>query len=441
MAEEKKAKKISWQEAVNDFYQLKRIYEEDKQKLILKIVTHPTKTKEQKKKAIQDIKLRCVDCGKPVGTKFSTTYDQKKDGRMLTAVCGDMASPCGLNIKIFCGNTETYGSLIQMLEKEIESLKNKIIDEKNKLLFGFISNETAVETFDDYKKDLAELTERLASLLELYTSETDNRETKEAIYKVQEEICKDIYLIKDSMKKFDRENNLQHVKDAVEIYKYKIVSKLNQLAHLEYTSQDVAYDEETNSHVLIRRKTNMSSLELTLQDNKVIAFEFKKVNKSTPIEVQEVLLKKEDVLSIADTLLREKLQKKQEEEKENDNNNLFSLNDNGEIVWAQAEYETLWRDDLTKLIKQTLIQDPVWMESAMRSFVQMKREGKNMDITLPPNLLLPPKQLGDGTFDLGNDFFNEIYAANKDELSKLQDEDETEFKAKLLQLASQKLNI
>jgi hypothetical protein len=441
MEEEKKAKKITWQEAVNDFYQLKRIYEEDKQKLVQKIVTHPTKTKDQKKKAIQDMKLRCVDCGKPVGTKFSTTYDEKKDGRMLTAVCGDMTSPCGLNIKIFCGNTETYGSLIQMLEKEIEALKNKIIDEKNKLLFGFISNDAAVETFDDYKKDLAELTERLASLLELYTSETDNRDTKEAIYKVQEEICKDIYLIKDSIKKFERESNLQHVKDAVEIYKYKIVSKLNQLAHLEYASQDVAYDEETDSHVLIRRKTNMSSLELTLQDNKVIAFEFKKVTKSTPIEVQEVLLKKEDVLTIADTLLREKLQKKQEEETENEERNLFSLNDKGEIVWAETEYETLWNDELSKLIKQTLIQDPVWMESSMKSFVQMKREGKSMELTLPPNLIFPPKQLADGAFDLGNDFFNEIYALNKDELSKLQEEDEAEFKAKLLQMASQKLNL
>lgn len=436
MDENKKPKKITWQEAVNDFYQLKRIYEDDKQKLILKIITHPNKTKEQKKKAIEDVKLRCVDCGKPVGTKFSTKYDEKKDGRMLTAVCGDMVSPCGLNIKIFCGNTETYGSLIQMLEKEIEALKTKIIDEKNKLLFGFISNESAVETFDDYKKDLAELTERLASLLELYSSETDNRDTKEAIYKVQEEICKDIYLIKDSMKKFEIENNLQHVKDAVEIYKYKIVSKLNQLAHLEYVSQDVAYDEETDSHVLIRRKTNMSSLELTLQDNKVIAFEFKRVTKSTPIEVQEVLLKREEVMTIADTLLREKIMKNEKE-----NENLFSLNDKGEIVWSEAEYETLWNDDLTKLVKQTLVQDPVWMESAMKSFVQMKREGKNLEIILPPNLIIPAKQLSDGTFDLGNDFFNEIYAANKEDLEKLEEDEVSEFTSKLLQLASQKLHM
>lgn len=430
-------KKITWQEAVNEFYQLKRIYDDEKQRGKQKILANQNKSTEQKKEAFRKLNQKCVDCGKPMGTTFAVTYDEKKGGRYLTAICGDKVSPCGLNIKIFCGNTETYSSLIHMLEKDIETVKNKIIDEKNKLLFGFITSEAAVEVFDNYKKDLAELTERLASLLELYTLETDNRETKEAIYKVQEEICKDIYLVKEAMKKFDIDSNLQYVKDAVDIYKHRISTKLNQLAHLEYASQDVAYDEETGDHVLIKRKTNIASLEIVMQDNKVIAFDFKKVSKTTPLEVQEVLLSKEDVLTIANDIVKEKKEKESTEASDKEKEEtLFSLNEDGQVIWEKPEYKTIWEDDLTKLVKQTLIQDPVWMEAAMKHFVENKSEGKSLELIMPPSLIIPPKELSDGTYDLGNEFFNQLYVDHKNELNV----DEDQMREKLLNIAKQTLH-
>jgi hypothetical protein len=437
------AANIKWVQAVNDYYQLKRVYEEEKQRINRKDEDQDQKKNQDQKKDQSDNKSKnkkypCVDCGKPKGTKFETLYDKKKDGRILSAVCGDVVNPCSLEIKIFCGCTETYGSLIADLEKEIEALKKKIIDDKNKLLFGFISSESAVDDFDKYKKELAELTERLTSVLELYMQETDNREVKEAIGKAQEDICKEIYNVKNAVKEFDKTANLQFIKDAVDIYHHKISVKLRQLSNLQYAYQDVAFDEETGEYMLIQRKTNLENLEITLQDNEVLSFVFKEKdsakNKKSKTELKKGSTLFLNEMEIVSNVLEnnEKEQKEKEKQKEEEETALFTLDDEGKVIWSSKEYANLW-DNLGKLLKQTLAQDPVWMEFAMTSFVQKRREGKDLEFVLPPNLILPPKEMPDGSFDLGNDFFNEIYAG----MDKTKEEDVRE---KLIQEAAQQLN-
>lgn len=410
--EKEEEQKQTWTEAVGDFYHLKRIFDEEKQQAILKIA-NSNKTLDQKRKDVRNVKVKCVDCGRSVGTKFETYYDEKKDGRFLTAVCGDVVSPCNLQIKIFCGSTETYNSIMVQLEQDIKLLKNKIINEKNKLLFGFTSSENAIDTFDKYKTMLAEMTERLASLLELYTLETDNREVKEAIYKVQEEICKDIYFIKDAMRKFHEKNEIKYVRDAVELYKLKTEKKLQQLANLQYSNRNVAYDEETGSHVLIQRKTNIENMELNLQDNKVIFFNFK-VNGKTPLSSQSVVFEESE---------REEKEKEKEKEEEKDKKELFSLNDDGQIVWSDPEYQSMW-EKLGKTLKQTLVQDPVWMEASLKSFVEKRKEGKGLEFVSPPHLIVPPKEMPDGSFDLGNELYNEIFNTDKEKYLPLREEKE-----------------
>lgn len=432
------SKLLKWSEAVNDYYQLKRVYEEER----MRLVKESSASKEKKK---LDLKVPCVDCGNTKGTKFEIYYDKEKDGRMLTAVCGNVVDPCSLDIKIFCGCTETYGSLISSLEKEITDLKQKIIDEKNKLLFGFISSESAVDKFDKYKKDLAELTERLTSVLELYMQETDNREVKEAIQKANEDICKEVYNIKNMVQKFDSSGDLQFIKDAVDLYQNKVSVKLRQLTNLKFAYQDVIFDDSTGTYTLVQKRTTLEQMEITLQDNKVLSFTFKEKgsvnenknkNKKVLKKGSTLLLNEMEIVSDALNLNKE-TQKEKESEENTKDKPLFTLNDEGKVIWSESDYASLW-DELSKQMKQTLIQDTVWMEAALKSFVEKKREGKEIEFVLPPNLIIPPNEMPDGSYDLGNDFFNDIYSKIKSDLNVGITNDQ--LKEKLKQEASQQLN-
>lgn len=391
MENKKKTKNISWTEALDEFYKLKRIYDEDKQKEKLRIAELPNLSISDKRKEFQKLKFKCVDCGRKVGTKFTSKFDEKLEGKLQTAQCGDEVAPCGLNIRIFSGSTETYPCIIHELEKDIETLKNQIIFEKNKLLFGFVTSEDAVKKFDSYKEILGETTSRLASVMELYTLETSNREVEEAVIKVKQEIMLEIHALKEAIKKYDSTKDTHLIRDAVDIYRGQLQTKLNQLNNLLYKMRYVEYDEETGEHTLVQKATNIEQMELTYQENKVLAFHFGETNRAPA---------KETLVSAAATVTNTPAT--------NEINKTFSLDKEGKIVWADVDYRELW-EKLSKELKQSFVLEPVWMEHAMKQMVSKRKAGEPIEFVAPPNLILPPKELPDGTFDLGNEIYNDLY--------------------------------
>ena len=140
------------------YYNLKSDYQESKLNLILK------KKKEEKdqgikkqenkiKRELLTTKPKCINCNRPVGTLFYNNYNEKLYARNLIAICGDKQDPCNLNINILMGNCSSNKEDIKEIETLITNIKNDIICDKNNVMFGYISKESALNNFETFKKE------------------------------------------------------------------------------------------------------------------------------------------------------------------------------------------------------------------------------------------------------------------------------------------------
>lgn len=415
----------TWQDGINDFYKLKRDYESAIDKEVKKL--DKGLSIHEKRREFKKLKPKCIDCNRPVGTLFTIKYDKEQDGRILSAVCGDRVDPCNLNINIFTGYTETYPEIIKSLENDIKTIKNQIIVDKNKLLFGFINTEQALENFDSYTVLIGEKTERLTSVLELYLNELDNREVNETIKTLQGEIYMTIGYIKDAIVSYDKTNNTQFIQDSVNIYVNQLTPKLNQLMNLKYNYNNV--ELENGVFKLVQKKNSIEQLELTYKDSVVNIFDYKtigykqKTSKTKTAKVKQgqssktKTVKVKPGLIIEDSDAEEDAGEEEVKEYESVKPPQFNIDENGFVTWTNPDYQLLW-DRLSQQLQTVLADDPVWMELSMDQYIKSKKAGQPMVFVAPPNLIIPPNDLGNDTFDLGNELYNDFYNNPKNSVYK-----------------------
>ena len=415
----------TWQDGINDFYKLKRDYESAIDKEVKKL--DKGLSIHEKRREFKKLKPKCIDCNRPVGTLFTIKYDKEQDGRILSAVCGDRVDPCNLNINIFTGYTETYPEIIKSLENDIKTIKNQIIVDKNKLLFGFINTEQALENFDSYTVLIGEKTERLTSVLELYLNELDNREVNETIKTLQGEIYMTIGYIKDAIVSYDKTNNTQFIQDSVNIYVNQLTPKLNQLMNLKYNYNNV--ELENGVFKLVQKKNSIEQLELTYKDSVVNIFDYKtiaykqKTSKTKTAKVKQgqssktKTVKVKPGLIIEDSDAEEERGEEEVKEYESVKPPQFNIDENGFVTWTNPDYQLLW-DRLSQQLQTVLADDPVWMELSMDQYIKSKKAGQPMVFVAPPNLIIPPNDLGNDTFDLGNELYNDFYNNPKNSVYK-----------------------
>jgi hypothetical protein len=101
--------------------------------------------------------LKCVGCGKHVGSVFSAKEVQEKDfyGRRLIARCGSADGPCKLNISIDIGHFHPFVPEIHRYQAEIAEKKTDVIAQKNDSIF-FTNTDGAVEAFSKTVDELKE---------------------------------------------------------------------------------------------------------------------------------------------------------------------------------------------------------------------------------------------------------------------------------------------
>jgi len=119
--------------AVNKYYALKMKYQSEINSLKKNINSELKK----KRNAFVRLKIKCINCRRPVKSIFQTIYNEKTGSRSLIAKCGDVVSPCGLKININVGYCEMLTDSIPLYENMLSKIKNDIIKEKNNALFGY----------------------------------------------------------------------------------------------------------------------------------------------------------------------------------------------------------------------------------------------------------------------------------------------------------------
>jgi hypothetical protein len=212
---------------INEFYKLKSKYETEINKNKKKIINNTTLSKKEKQQEFKKLKPKCINCKRPGGTLFSIKNNEKENFRELKAICGILTDPCNLNITIQVSKYELLQNLLKEIEIEIKDNKNKIINDKNQLLFGFITSETALEKFDELKDNISTYSSLLEHYLDLYLQITDNKEFKIETDDSIERSYEMIKQIKESIHQFNLTNNTQFVRDAVILYTSNLKPLLN----------------------------------------------------------------------------------------------------------------------------------------------------------------------------------------------------------------------
>lgn len=269
---------VSYDEALNEYYSLKSKYEDDIQKSKMNILRNKNLSKREKRMEYLKLKPKCINCGRPVGSIFkSVAHSQEGEKtkiRNLVALCGDKEKPCGLKITLNSGIVNSYESFIKDIENDIKKTKDNIILSKNKLLFGYIDEETVLTEFDNYKEEIKDLSALLNYIMTDYINSTDNREKNKLLEQKKVQSYEYITQIKECMSNFNAENNSQYVVDAVNIYVNNLRPLLNEIIGLKYNNYLVEYDVKENIYSLIQQKNTISQLNYVLEEPKVIDFRY-----------------------------------------------------------------------------------------------------------------------------------------------------------------------
>lgn len=412
-------------EALNEFFKLKSKYETQINANKKKIMNNTTLSKREKRSEFLKLKPKCINCQRPGGTKFQVIYFDEKGNaavdydshREYRAECGIVADPCPLNIKVQIGKVEMLQDILNTMETEIKTYKNKIITDKNKLLFGYLTTEEALKNFDDDKVSISLYTELYEKYLEAYNKIVDNDEVKDDLNKSITESYIFIDQIKECVKKSQDLDELLYIQDAVQIYTTSLMPLLDKIRMLKYNENMVWQDEDTNSCRLIQNRYSIDNMSYSNLEDKVLSFTIgmeskigvnkqkKVVNPINPVKPAKPALVIEESESGESSSTATDAS---EENKEIPvDNPIYGKGKDG-IAWNIKEYNDLW-DSMPIKLKSAIRPHNEWMKKFMHSCVNLQKQGKACEIIAPDNLILPPRVSESGQYDFGIDFYNQVF--------------------------------
>jgi hypothetical protein len=291
----------------------------------------------------------------------------------------------------------------------MKELKDTIIDDKNKLLFGFIDTEQALENFDDMKDSISVYTSIYEKYLENYNNIVDNVEKKELLNTSITSYYIYIEQIKECIYKMKETNNIQFAKDAVNIYQDNLRPIMNKIRNLSYDETKVWHDIDSNTCNLIQNKYSVQSLSYSSFEDKVISFN---------IGMEENIPKKnkkEFIIESSSTSDENENEPLQEINIEPINYSLESdliedepIYQNAEITWNKPEYKKIWIS-LPEKLKNALSQNNDWLKEFMVSCVNARKKNEACKFINPKELKVPPIKLENGEYDFGIPIYNEVF--------------------------------
>ena len=237
--EEEHEKQLDYITALNKYFKLKEKYFDNIRSKKMKTYKKLSKDGYTKKAIINELKKfqpKCFNCNKIGGTIFSI------EENCYIAICGSKTEPCKLNIKLYKGEYESIEALVNVMESFVIEHKEDIIKLKLDTLLNFISEESAASS---YKKKIEAYTEdnniylnKLKIYNEIFNDETRNNAISKKNIKVNT-IVKDIKMLLEEYKK---DNNIEILKNAVNVYTKDLIPEVENLSKLKYDQMEVIKD-------------------------------------------------------------------------------------------------------------------------------------------------------------------------------------------------------
>lgn len=289
---------MSVEEAISKYYELKAKYTQDYERKKETVRKNEDLSLTEKRERIRGIARSCIVCGSSEGTNFT------EQGRTLSAICGNRASPCSLNINITKPSVKAHADVDEQLESAINKLKDDVILSKYNILFNFSSFDDAfVNKADEIRKKIKELDDLKRKYSEIYKKATRLEERKDEQTKMEYEFLVKVGELQTILKEPD------NYVSAITHYDDLMVPRLNKIRDLKYDYIDVV--SETNEGVvllksekgenmrLIRELVSLGNSLVTVAPGSVNSMEFKKERKTKTSK--KVTLKKRDVPEVVTT--------------------------------------------------------------------------------------------------------------------------------------------
>ena len=267
-SEENGENHADYMESLNTYFEMKEEYQ-TKVYDMKKHVFNKAKSKKAAKKMMAELKPKCINCNRPVGSFFSN------EGRNYLARCGDAKNPCNLDIKIFAGEYGLLDTFIDTFQREIQDKKQHIIKQKLDTLFNYIGEREAITLF---KKELEEYTEVntfLKELMDEYTVLNFNEERKEKVQKKIAHISTVQERFNDLIEKYNQTDNRELLKDAMTVYINDIKPEMENLQMMKYETMEV--NKEGSDYVIFQKEYRLDKIDFTFGSYpKVLKFRSKK---------------------------------------------------------------------------------------------------------------------------------------------------------------------
>jgi hypothetical protein len=273
METEDEKKSITIMEALNEYYALKNRYETNNYEKYIKPIILSKKSKREKKIEYSKLpKYPCINCKRNVGTIFNVIADNKNNKRTFISKCGDLSSPCQLNINIDVNNIEDINKELEINIKDMEKCKLDLIKAKNDAFFFENSSikgyNLSIKKFTSITQELKLYSEVAGSLIEENILIKYNPIRNELLEKALIEFGQGYLLpFKDMIKEYLEKNDEQLVNNAVKFYINEMVPKLKEIQELKYKVNYVAYDEEDSTYNLVQMKNPPEANELLYESD------------------------------------------------------------------------------------------------------------------------------------------------------------------------------
>ena len=248
-------------ESMADYFRLKTKYEtkaqEARSNLREKALLRGLGEKRARKIA-RELRPKCVNCKRPVGTVFKMREDR------LIAYCGDTKEPCSLKIEIFKGRFESDDQFADYTAKSLLETKEKIIRQKMDVLFNYASEAETVTKF----KDLIEEYNLFAFLhktdLEMREDKRFNVHKRELIKSKMNKLADIRAAMNTHMEEYETSGNRDELNAAMGIYIQEYMPELNNLRLMKYSVMEMVVpgtETETPVKALNQSTASMRQLE------------------------------------------------------------------------------------------------------------------------------------------------------------------------------------
>lgn len=267
--------------AVIRYYKLKGDYDKKYQNAKKKIVKSGLALSQMKKK-LKSMKMKCINCKQDGGTIFTN-----KDG-ILTAKCGNVDSPCALDIQIKRGKWMLLPKAAELSRTEIENTKAEIIDLKLDLLFGLRTEEQIAADFDNEKRDYKTFAKQLDMIEGVIDSENkievgDLSEGEERRHipikqyvtikntQLNQMVTRFKELIKEYMIEDDVVTKQDLMVQAINIYNEQIFPLMTNIRESKYAVTMMDTTEERGMFVMKQVKVLMQNLDFEYEFGEIIS--------------------------------------------------------------------------------------------------------------------------------------------------------------------------